>query len=29
VIAWFIKQRRNKEKSRNSYKKKWLKNHPT
>jgi hypothetical protein len=28
VIAWFMKQRRNKEKSRNSYKKKWLKDHP-
>jgi len=29
VIVWFMNQRRNKEKSRNSYKKKWLKNHPT
>jgi len=29
VIVWFMKQQHNKEKSRNSYKKKWLKNHPT
>jgi hypothetical protein len=28
LIAWFMKQRHNKEKSRNSYKKKWLKNYP-
>jgi len=29
VIAWFMNQQRNKEKTRNSYKKKWLKNHLT
>jgi hypothetical protein len=28
IIAWFMKQRQNKEKARKSHKQKWLANHP-
>jgi ABC-type proline/glycine betaine transport system substrate-binding protein len=29
VIAWFMKQQKNKEKSKLSHKRKWLKDHPS